>query len=182
MAFVAVRSTLTLFIALLLICDRLEGISQQTQPAARALSLLEQGEQAMARGEFPQALSDFEAALQLDPRNDQVNFRIGLLKGQSGDFAGAADAFRHVLRIRPNFPEAHYNLGLTMVADTKDAPAWTQAQVEFRAAVALRPEYPDALNMIGVCLLETNEPAMAIPQFTSALLLNPNSADRKSVV
>ena len=176
MVFVADRRTWALAVALLLFSDTLQSFS--LQPSSRnGASLLAQGKQAEARGEFPQALSDYEAALQSDPGNAEVNFRIGLLRGRSADFVGAAAAFRHALQTDPNFPEAHYNLGLTIVAESKNSPEWARALVEFRAALALLPDYPEALNMVCVVLLESGEPAMAISQFKSALLLNPNSAE-----
>jgi tetratricopeptide (TPR) repeat protein len=176
MVFFPDRRTGALAIALLLFSDTFQSFSQQP-PSGNASALLVQGKRAEAQGEFPQALSDFEAALQSNPGNAEVNFRIGLLKGRSMDFAGAAAAFRRALQTDPNFPDAHYNLGLTIVAESKNSPEWARALVEFRAALALRPDYSEALNMVGVGLLETNEPAMAISQFRSALLLNPNSAE-----
>jgi tetratricopeptide (TPR) repeat protein len=176
MVFSPDRRIWALAIALLLFSGTFPSFSQQP-PSGNASALLAQGKRAEARGEFPQALSDFEAALQSDPGNAEVNFRIGLLKGRSMDFAGAAASFRRALQTDPNFPDAHYNLGLTIVAESKNGPDWARALVEFRAALALRANYSEALNMVGVGLLETGEPAMAISQFRAALLVNPNSAE-----
>ncbi len=174
MGFVSDRRICALAIAFLLFSDGLLSLSQQ--PSGNAAALLAQGKQAEDRGEFPQALGDYEAALLADPNNAEVNFKIGLLKGQFGDFTGAAAAFQAALQTAPNFAKAHYNLGLTMVAASGNTPQWARALAEFRAALALQPDYAEARNMVGVGLLETGDPAKAIPQFRSALLLDPNSA------
>jgi tetratricopeptide (TPR) repeat protein len=176
MGFVPDYRTWLLAIALLFFSDTLQSFSLQSS-STNAVSLFAQGKEAESHGEFPQALGDYQAALQSDPGNADVNLRIGLLRGKNGDFAGAADAFRRALQTDPESPEAHYNLGLTIVADSRNSPEWSRALVEFRAALALRPEYPEAINMVGVGLLESGEPAMAISELRSALLLNPNSAE-----
>jgi tetratricopeptide (TPR) repeat protein len=176
MVLIPARWILVTAIALLLFCSALKSFCLEPK-STNAATLLAQGKQEEARGEFPQALSDYQAALQLDHGNAEVSFRIGLLRGRNTDFTGAAAAFRQALKTDPNFAEAHYSLGLTIVADSRNKPEWARALVEFRAALVLRPEYAEAMNMVGVCLLETGEPAKAIPQFKAALLLNPNSAE-----
>jgi tetratricopeptide (TPR) repeat protein len=177
MVFVPDRRTWALMaVALLLFSDAFQTLCQQPQSGNTA-ALLAQGKKAEAQGEFARALGDYQAALQSDPDNAEVNFRIGLLKGQNRDFAGAASAFRRALRTKPNFPEARYNLGLAIVAESKNSPDWRRALIEFRAALVLRPDYPEASNMAGVSMLETGEPAKAISQFKAALLFNPGSAE-----
>jgi tetratricopeptide (TPR) repeat protein len=139
-------------------------------------ALLGHGKEAERQGNLAQAMGDYAAALRADPNNPEVNFRTGLLKGRSADFTGAAASFQRALAANPDFAEAHYNLGLTLIAQSKN-PEWTSALVEFQAAAKLKPDYSEAQNMIGVSLLETGAPGAAIPQFRSALRLGGNSAE-----
>jgi protein O-GlcNAc transferase len=103
--------------------------------------------------------------------------QMGLTRGQAGDFSGAIAAFEHALEIWPGFAEAHYNLGLALIAHSGNLPAWKDALAEFKAALAARPDYPHALRMAGVCLLESGQASEAIPELKAALRLEPTSAE-----
>jgi tetratricopeptide (TPR) repeat protein len=161
----------------LLLLIPLVALSQPNVHSTKASPLLTQAKQAEAQGRFSEALADYEAALLSDPKNAQIALQIGLLKGEAGDFTGAVNAFRRTLEIQPNSAEAHYNLGLSLIASSRNVPVWTDALPEFRAAAAARPDYYQALNMIGVGLLESGNAAAAIPQLQAALKLAPNSAE-----
>lgn len=161
----------------LLLFTVLAAVSQQNGPSTKHSSVLTQAKEAEAQGRFSAALADYEAALLFDPKNAQINLQIGLLKGEAGDFAGAVNAFKRTLEIQPNSAEAHYNLGLSLIASSRNVPVWADALAEFRAAAAVRPDYYQALNMAGVCLLESGDAAAAIPQLQAALKLDPTSAE-----
>jgi tetratricopeptide (TPR) repeat protein len=139
-------------------------------------TLLSEGREAEQQGNAAQAMGDYAAVLNADPKNSEANFRIGLLEGRSADFAAAASSFQRAIASEPGFAEAHYNLGLTLIAQSKN-PEWTSALAEFQVAAKLKPDYAEAQNMIGVSMLETGAPAAAIPQFRSALHFDDNSAE-----
>jgi len=160
---------------LVLLFTAVAVLSQQHVPSAKVSTLLKEGKEAEAQGRFSAALADYEAALRFEPGNAQITLQIGLLKGEAGDFAGAVNAFKQALKIQPNFAEAHYNLGLALIANAKNLPVWTQALTEFKAALASRPDYSQALNMAGVCLLESGNAAAAIPELKAALKADPHS-------
>lgn len=173
--FISYRRTWALAIALLLFCDVCQTFCQRSLSPKDA-TLLAQGKDAEAHGNLPQAMSDYNAVLHSNPDNSKALFQIGLLQGQSSNIAGAVSAFQRAIKVDPNFAEAHYNLGLAIIAESKN-PEWPRALAQFEAALKLRPHYPEAMNMVGVSMLETGAPATAIPQFRSALLLNPESAE-----
>jgi tetratricopeptide (TPR) repeat protein len=136
-----------------------------------------EGEYNEARREFSQALSDPHATLEVHSRKAQLSLQTGLLRGQAGDFTGAVKAFRQALEEQPDFAEAHYNLGLALLAASGNVPVWKDALVEFRAAVAAKPRYFQAHRMIGVCLRESGNAHDAIPELKAALNLEPASAE-----
>jgi tetratricopeptide (TPR) repeat protein len=107
----------------------------------------------------------------------QAELRAGLLRGQAGDFAGAIKDFQHVLEVHPNSAEAHYNLGLALLASGGNIPVWKDALVQFQAAVALEPDYAQARHMAGVALLESGDPGKAITELKRATSLNPSFAE-----
>ena len=153
------------------------GHSQQSPPPDNAPALPANGAKVDTQREFSQALRDYEGVLQSHPQDAQLSLRVGLLRGQAGDFAGAVKAFKHALEIQPTFAEAHYNLGLALLADSGNMPAWKEALAQFRTALAEQPKYFQAQRMVGVALLESGDANEAIPELRAALSLEPTSAE-----
>jgi len=102
-------------------CGARLGRSQQS-PSPDESSVPEAAEGADARLRFSQSLAQSEATSHLG--NAQLSMRAGLLRGQGGDFAGAVKEFQKALDVKPDFPEAHYNLGLALLANSGSVPAW----------------------------------------------------------
>ncbi len=67
---------------------------------------------------------------------------------ESGDLAGAAQAFERALAADPAFARAHYQLGNVR----QDEGRWSDAERDFRAALALAPDHAEAHNNLGVAL------------------------------
>jgi tetratricopeptide (TPR) repeat protein len=158
-------------------CTGADSRAQQSPLPDNASALAADSAKIDSQREFSQTLGDYEAALQSHPHDAQLSFRIGLLRGQAGDFAGAVKAFKQALEIQPNFAEAHYNLGLALLADSGNMPAWKEALAQFQAALAAQPKYFQAQRMAGVALLESGDANKAIPELKAALSLKPTSAE-----
>ena len=72
----------------------------------------------------------------------------GCLLGRAGaDAKKVVSAFRDAIRLRPNFAEAHNNLGLllTQTGETENAI------LAFREAIKYRPDYAEAHGNLGNC-------------------------------
>lgn len=130
-----------------------------------------------AQSNYSAAMADVQAAIALVPGNPEGWYQLGLLRGQMGDFAGAESAFGQALRLQPEFPEAHYNLGLTLIADPQRKLDWPAAIAEFRAALKYRPDYADALNLLGAGLTSTGDIGGAIVELRRATQLRPALAE-----
>lgn len=63
--------------------------------------------------QMPLAMSDYDAALKLNPRLTYAWFNKGNLYYGMGDYTSALDCYNHALEIDPNFGEALYNRGIT---------------------------------------------------------------------
>jgi tetratricopeptide (TPR) repeat protein len=63
-------------------------------------------------GNYEKAISDYNLALQYEPKNTTVIINRGTSKGKSGDLKGAIDDFNLALSINPNLSEAFSNRGL----------------------------------------------------------------------
>jgi tetratricopeptide (TPR) repeat protein len=149
----------------------------QQPPSSAKPSIPEGAEDGDARHQFSQSLAQSEIVSRSPLPDAESSLRNGLLRGQAGDFAGAIKAFEHALEVQPDFAEAHYNLGLALLANSGNIPAWTDALAQFQAAVALRPDYSRALRMAGVALLESGDASKASTELELALRLDPSSAE-----
>jgi serine/threonine protein kinase/Tfp pilus assembly protein PilF len=124
-----------------------------------------------------------------------------------GKFREAEAEYRKALHLRPNLPEAAYNLALTLHNQGKLAEAeaayrealrlqpdffnthlnlgcvlFTQgkpaeAEAECREALRLRPDFPDAHLNLGAALRRQGKPAEAEAEYREALRLRPNFPD-----
>jgi tetratricopeptide (TPR) repeat protein len=60
----------------------------------------------------------------------------------------AVAAFEEAIRLKPNFPEAHYNLGVALMNQRK----WPEAEVACKEAIRLQPTHAEAHCNLGHAL------------------------------
>jgi tetratricopeptide (TPR) repeat protein len=94
---------------------------------------------------------------------------LGAYFGQRGQFACALTAFQSAIRLEPNSGEAHFNLGLALLA-SGDA---RRAAAELRIAARLEPKRPESHVALGNALSQLNQSEAAINEFKLALQSNP---------
>jgi tetratricopeptide (TPR) repeat protein len=99
-------------------------------------------------------------------RND---FTYGVALFQRGYLVQAAESFKQVIALKPQAPEAYYNLGTLYLRRNNLADA--RQYVE--QAVRLRPNYPEAWNNLGMISAEQGHADEAIADFKQSLLLEP---------
>ena len=113
----------------------------------------------------------------MDAGNVDGWYELGLLLGQIGDFRGAEAAFRKAIQIHPDFATAHFNLGLTLVANPQSKLDWPGAIAEFREAIRYQPDYAEAHNLLGAGLSSQGDYAEAIVELRRAIELKPSLAE-----
>ena len=86
-------------------------LERSTGNATRALSFLPLGERQYRSGDFRGARAIYERALQLDPLNPVVNYRMGYTCSQSGALDEAEQHLRQALASEPDFAPALASLG-----------------------------------------------------------------------
>ena len=151
--------------------------NSQQPPSPDKSSAPDAADGADARRQFSQSLAQSKAMSDTHPREAQLSLQAGLLRGQAGDFDGAIKEFQHALKIQPDFAEAHYNLGLALLANSGVVPAWKDALAQFEAAAASRPDYAEARRMAGVAYLESGDTSKATAELKAALSMDPASAE-----
>ena len=88
-----------------------------------------------------------------------------------------AAALRQALEIKPDFAEAHINLGNTL----KDLGRLDEAETNFRRALQIKPDFAMAHSNLGFVLSEKGKLDEAIASYRRALSFNrspwPGSSD-----
>ena len=87
-------------------------------------------------------------------------------------FDEAMTHYRKALEIKPDFAEAHYNLGLLLTKHDRTDDAIEQ----FSQALAVNPEYAEAHDNLGIVLFRRGQYDEALLQFRRAVELKPDDA------
>jgi len=110
----------------------------------------------------------FLANLQQNPRSWLAYSYLGATP-PSADRPDGIAYLEKALEIKPDYAEAHYNLGVAL----DDAGRLPEAIAQFEEAVRLKPDYVEAHNNLGGALRDTGRAAEAIDQFIQTLRLDP---------
>jgi predicted O-linked N-acetylglucosamine transferase (SPINDLY family) len=81
--------------------------------------------------------------------------------------------YRRALALKPDFAQAHYNLGIALKEQRKPR----EAVVCYRRALELAPDFAEAHNNLGVALEDQGKAGEAIACYRRALELKPDYAE-----
>lgn len=79
-----------------------------------AAARMQMGMTYLEQRNIPSAMRELTAASDLDPENPEVDMALGLAYQARGDFGKAAEYFRSAVRKKPDYAEAHNNLGIVL--------------------------------------------------------------------
>jgi Flp pilus assembly protein TadD/peroxiredoxin len=99
-------------------------------------------------------------------RND---YTFGVAMFQHGYLEQAAESFRQVIALKPDDPDAYYNLG-TLSLQRND---FDQATEYLKKTLKLRPDYPEAWNNLGMMAAQQGRLDEAALDFEQSLSLRP---------
>jgi tetratricopeptide (TPR) repeat protein len=98
----------------------------------------------LRREEYASAVSAFQTATRLDPREATILVNLSIAHARQGDNAGAKTALDRALALEPANAEANFNLGL-LEAELQDLP---RAEEHLRRALGTDPQMaPAAYNL-----------------------------------
>jgi tetratricopeptide (TPR) repeat protein len=124
---------------------------------------------------LPEAVAQFEAALQINPGYAEAQNNLGIaLSSIPGRLPETISAYEAAVRIKPDYVEAHYNLGLVLCK----AGRIPEAIAQYKEALRLKPDYAEAHKNLGSVL--ANLPGRlpeAIGHFEAALQIKPDDAE-----
>ena len=93
------------------------------------------------QGNHVGALVQFRKAVEINPKDPEAQFNLGMELKAGGDLAGAITAFQRAIELKPDFEKAHYNLGIALRAQGKTGAAKKELEElsalhDFRARLA----------------------------------------------
>lgn len=130
------------------------------------------GQDLIDKKRYGQAITEFEAALRLEPSNPEAYYNLGNALRLWGDSAGSERALLQAVTLQPQFPRAYFALGLVhgdRVGEERRGLAY------FQKAVAQDPTYAAAHFNIGMVHWKAGELESAIHAFGRASSLKPDS-------
>jgi tetratricopeptide (TPR) repeat protein len=142
--------------------------SDTTQAAGKA----EVGDQAMASGDPAKAVLLYKEALETDPNEPLLYYKLSKALDKTKDLAGEKAALQRAIQLNPNLAEAQSQMGY--LAD-KDGDL-AQAEAYFRAAVLASPSYVAAWINLAATLADEGKWQDARQAVGHALEIDPDNA------
>ena len=153
----------------------LDGIA----PGAPQVELLTlRGDLAKAVGKQPEAVSDYEAALKIEPGNLFVRANLAQTLVELSRFDDAALQISRVTRPMPNYPEGQFISALVSIGKN-DLRKANEAIVK---AVQLSPTDGRFQLLAGTLALQLGEPAAAEQYLGAAVTLMPRNVDARRLL
>ena len=125
------------------------------------------------QGQLAPAKAAYLAVLQTQPAHFDAQHLLGVVAGQSGDFADAVGHIRKALALDPNHPNAYANLALAL----ENLNRLEEALACYDRVIALKPDYAQAWYKRGLLLQALQQHAAALESYNQVLALNPGNAD-----
>jgi Flp pilus assembly protein TadD len=126
------------------------------------------------RGELTEALGVLQVAVDAAPERADLHFKLGLVLNQSGDSHSAMVAYRTAIRLDPEDPSPHINLGLISMQQFGEAD---EAEREFRKALALSPRDLAAMANLGLALQDLGRHDEALGLYEQGLAVHPGAVE-----
>ena len=125
------------------------------------------------QGQLQQALSESNQMLEQFP-NSVVLYNIsGASNAGLMQFDAAIDSYKQALKIKPDYAEAYYNMGVAL-NDKGDPKAAIES---YKQVLKIKPDYAEAYNNIGIVLKDQGDLEAAIDSYKQAININPDYAE-----
>ena len=114
----------------------------------------------------------YQARLRRDPDDHESRTGLAVRYMEVGQVALAEEELREAIRLAPDFPDAHYNLGSVLQAQG----SVRQAIGAYRRAISIDPTYSEAHNNLGALLDTSGDRENALAHYRLAVEFGPRQA------
>jgi len=123
------------------------------------------GLSSLKAGQYAEALSAFNKALEKDPRHANAYNGRGAVWHKLGAYGRAAADYTQAISLTPRYANAYNNRGVARYQQKK----YAQAIEDYDRALAINPNYANALSNRGAAWEKREEYEQAIADFEAAL-------------
>jgi type IV pilus biogenesis/stability protein PilW len=159
--------------AALLLAAGCAGVSPAQKKEASAR--MEMGVTYLQQRNLPAAMRELSKASELDPGNPEVDMMLGLAYQSRGDLGKAEEYLRIAIEKKPDYAEAHNNLGNLMSQLGRGEEAIREYEKAASNVLYPTPEY--AYYNMGREYYLRNELDKAEEKYGKAIALNPSFLD-----
>jgi len=147
------------------------GTQQEVNPITSAMSFLKKGTEMVDKNPR-EAKSLLLKAIELDPKNAQAHFQLGLTYMALKNSHKAMEAYQKSIQLDPNFPEAYFNLGYLYGMEKN----YSKAEEKYSQVVKMAPSYLDEA-LFNLALVQEKQGKMkkSIENLERALQVNPEN-------
>jgi len=130
------------------------------------------------QGEINAAMANYQKAANLEPEGPADYFNRANTAAALYRWDEVIACLRAVVKAKPEFWQARYQLGIQLAAKGKTE----EAQGEFAEAVRYRPDFAPAHLSLGAILATQGKPDQALAEFRTVLQLDPaNSSAQQQI-
>jgi tetratricopeptide (TPR) repeat protein len=128
--------------------------------------------------EIDAAMASYQKAASLEPDGPADYFNRANVAAASYQWDQVIACLRAVVQARPEFWQAHYQLGIQLAAKGETA----EAQTQFSEAIRYRPDFIQAHLELGTALATQGKTDQALAEYHAVLQLDPtNSPARQQI-
>jgi tetratricopeptide (TPR) repeat protein len=120
--------------------------------------------------QYPQAIALWQKIIELDPKNSQAYYSLGLVYHRQQNWDRAIAAYTQAVTHDPNDSVAYNSLGIALRAQNR----LDEAIVAYTTATTLNPKSATALNNLATALYEKKQIEAAIVAYKKAIDINPD--------
>ncbi|MFH2063794.1 MAG: tetratricopeptide repeat protein [Pseudomonadota bacterium] len=121
------------------------------------------------KGMFPEALAEYQKALQLNPHDTTLHNNIATLFDKLKEEEMALYHYRTAVGLNPNFSTSRHNLGALLFKKKQYAAAVENLKV----AVTFGPDFPLSHYLLGMGLLKLGQKEEGLEEIAKAIRLDP---------
>jgi len=125
-----------------------------------------------SRGWFGPAVTNYAAAIRLDPSDPVLHLEAGRVLVALGRHDDAVREYQSAVELAPDQAQPHMQLAVELGRLGKPA----LAEPEFRQVLRLQPDFTEARTDLGIALYEQEKLEEALKQFEEVLQRNPEDA------
>jgi tetratricopeptide (TPR) repeat protein len=148
----------SLFLVFLAVAGALAGCGE---PKMTADEHFQKGNEYAGTGDFENAITEYEAVLELEPDNVSAMTNLGVAYYNTGQLDQAIAQYQNALGLAPEDADIHSNLAAAYVQTNQ----LDKAQSEYQRAVELKADLAEAWFGLGVVYIQLGQNDQAINAF-----------------